>query len=312
MNIVTPIPTSFAIPTANLGVEAARRDNLAREAIPQPSDAKQGAAEQGLGSESDRLKSSVKGNQPLTYERPTANQNSNTATQASPDGQQSFDFDNGKDESAGKENAEERQQQQAEQREIDALKERDQEVRKHERAHANTGGQYAGSPQYQYQRGPDGQRYAVEGEVSIDISTEKTPEQTLNKMQQVRAAALAPAEPSPQDLQVAAEAARIAFDARQDLAEENNQTGSVEASGRDSQPGNIEPPSIDEIVADNEPQIPKRTLEELAAGDNSENGASPKRSLNIADEQMLQRSNLIASFYSNVSTPAEGGFSASA
>ena len=69
MNIVTPIPTSFAIPTANLSVEAARRDNLARESIPQPSDAKQGSAEQGLGSESDKLKSSVKGNQPLTYER---------------------------------------------------------------------------------------------------------------------------------------------------------------------------------------------------------------------------------------------------
>ncbi len=310
MNIVTPIPTSFAIPTANLSVEAARRENLARETIPQPSDAKQGAAEQGLGSESDRLKSSVKGNQPLTYERPQANQNS--STQAATDGQQSFDFDNGKDESAGKENAEERQQQQAQQREVDALKQRDQEVRKHEQAHANTGGQYAGSPQYQYQRGPDGERYAINGEVSIDISEENTPQQTLNKMQQVRAAALAPAEPSPQDLQVAAEAARIALEARSDLTKENNQVGSVARNEFTTEPGNTEPPSIDDIVADNKPQIPTRTLEELAADNKPDNSAGPKRSLDIADEQMVQRSSVIASFYGNVSTPADVGFSASA
>ncbi|MDC8829314.1 putative metalloprotease CJM1_0395 family protein [Alteromonas gilva] len=310
MNIVTPIPTSFAIPTANLSVEAARRDNLARETIPQPSDAKQGAAEQGLGSESDKLRSSVKGNQPLTYERPQVSQNS--SAQASSDGQQAFDFDNGKDESAGKDNAEERQQQQAEQRKIDSLEQRDQEVRKHEQAHAAAGGQYAGAPQYQYQRGPDGQRYAVDGEVSIDISAENTPQQTLNKMQQVRAAALAPAEPSPQDLQVAAEAARIAFEARNELAKENSEAGTVASDNADRQPGDIEPPSIDEIVADNQPQIPKRTLEELSASDSGNNGAGPRRSLNIADEQMAQRSNIIASFYSGVSTPAEGGFRASA
>ncbi len=60
MNIVTPIPSTFAIPTANLNTEAARRDNLTRETIPQASDSKQGSAEQGLGSESDKLKSSVK------------------------------------------------------------------------------------------------------------------------------------------------------------------------------------------------------------------------------------------------------------
>ncbi|MEC9260081.1 MAG: putative metalloprotease CJM1_0395 family protein, partial [Pseudomonadota bacterium] len=197
MNIVTPIPTSFAIPTANLSVEAARRDNLARESIPQPSDAKQGSAEQGLGSESDKLKSSVKGNQPLTYERPQSNQGS--AAQVTGDSQQQFN--DASEESAGKEDARERQQEQAEQRQIESMKERDQEVRTHEQAHATIGGQYAGSPQYDFQRGPDGQRYAIDGEVSIDVSTENTPQQTIRKMQQVRAAALAPAEPSPQDLQ---------------------------------------------------------------------------------------------------------------
>ena len=310
MNIVTPIPTSFAIPTANLSVEAARRDNLARESIPQPSDAKQGSAEQGLGSESDKLKSSVKGNQPLTYERPQSNQGS--AAQVTGDSQQQFN--DASEESAGKEDARERQQEQAEQRQIESMKERDQEVRTHEQAHATIGGQYAGSPQYDFQRGPDGQRYAIDGEVSIDVSTENTPQQTIRKMQQVRAAALAPAEPSPQDLQVAAEASRIAFEARSKLAEERKEASAVRPEEGDS-PSRVasEVPTLEEIVANNQPQIPTRKLDELAADeDRYSQQSSGRRSLQIDSEQMQQRNTVIASFYKNVAVPFEGGFSASA
>ena len=310
MNIVTPIPTSFAIPTANLSVEAARRDNLARESIPQPADAKQGSAEQGLGSESDKLKSSVKGNQPLTYERPQSNQGS--AAQVTGDSQQQFN--DASEESAGKEDARERQQEQAEQRQVESLKERDQEVRTHEQAHATIGGQYAGSPQYDFQRGPDGQRYAIDGEVSIDISTENTPQQTIRKMQQVRAAALAPAEPSPQDLQVAAEASRIAFEARSKLAEERKETPAVSLENGDSASRVAsEVPTLEEIVANNQPQIPTRKLDELAADeDRYSQQSSGRRSLQIDSEQMQQRNTVIASFYKNVAVPVEGGFSASA
>jgi len=310
MNIVTPIPTSFAIPTANLSVEAARRDNLARESIPQPSDAKQGSAEQGLGSESDKLKSSVKGNQPLTYERPQSNQGS--AAQVTGDSQQQFN--DASEESAGKEDARERQQEQAEQRQVESMKERDQEVRTHEQAHATIGGQYAGSPQYDFQRGPDGQRYAIDGEVSIDVSTENTPQQTIRKMQQVRAAALAPAEPSPQDLQVAAEASRIAFEARSKLAEERKEASAVSPEESDS-PSRVasEVPTLEEIVANNQPQIPTRKLDELAADeDRYSQQSNGRRSLQIDSEQMQQRNTVIASFYKNVAVPAEGGFSASA
>jgi len=308
MNIVTPIPTSFAIPTANLSVEAARRDNLARESIPQPSDAKQGSAEQGLGSESDKLKSSVKGNQPLTYERPQSNQGS--AAQVTGDSQQQFN--DASEESAGKEDARERQQ--AEQRQVESMKERDQEVRTHEQAHATIGGQYAGSPQYDFQRGPDGQRYAIDGEVSIDVSTENTPQQTIRKMQQVRAAALAPAEPSPQDLQVAAEASRIAFEARSKLAEERKEASAVSPEEGDS-PSRVasEVPTLEEIVENNQPQIPTRKLDELAADeDRYSQQSSGRRSLQIDSEQMQQRNTVIASFYKNVAVPVEGGFSASA
>ncbi len=87
------------------------------------------------------------------------------------------------------------------------LKARDAEVRRHEAAHAAVGGQYASAPTYEFETGPDGRQYAVSGEVSIDTSTVPgDPEATIRKMQTVKAAALAPAEPSGQDQAVAAQA----------------------------------------------------------------------------------------------------------
>ena len=83
---------------------------------------------------------------------------------------------------------------------ISSLKSRDAEVNAHERAHAAVGGQHAGSPSYSYKTGPDGVKYAVSGEVSIDTSrVPGDPQATLQKAQQIKAAALAPAEPSGQD-----------------------------------------------------------------------------------------------------------------
>ncbi len=95
-----------------------------------------------------------------------------------------------------------------EQEEVEALRSRDAEVRAHENAHKAAAGQHArGGPRYEYERGPDGRRYAVGGEVKIDTSAvPDDPDATIMKMRQVRRAALAPAEPSPQDRRVAAEA----------------------------------------------------------------------------------------------------------
>ncbi|MEM6333853.1 MAG: putative metalloprotease CJM1_0395 family protein [Planctomycetota bacterium] len=105
-----------------------------------------------------------------------------------------------------------------EQEQVDKLQARDREVRAHEQAHKNVAGPYAVSgPTYSYQRGPDGQRYAVGGSVQIDTSPEDTPEQTLAKMQQVRRAALAPAEPSAQDRRVAQQASQQAAEARAEI-----------------------------------------------------------------------------------------------
>ena len=105
-----------------------------------------------------------------------------------------------------------------EHRVVTELKIRDRQVRSHEQAHLAAAGGYATSgASFQYQSGPDGKRYAVGGEVSIDVSKESDPEQTMRKMSVVRAAALAPANPSSQDRSVAASATAGIVDAQREL-----------------------------------------------------------------------------------------------
>ncbi len=90
---------------------------------------------------------------------------------------------------------------------VKKLAARDREVRAHESANQAVGGQYTGAATFTFQNGPDGRRYAVGGEVSIDISAVPgDPDATIRKLRTVRRAALAPAEPSAQDRSVAATA----------------------------------------------------------------------------------------------------------
>jgi hypothetical protein len=107
----------------------------------------------------------------------------------------------------------------ADRRHIEELKSTDRAVRAHEAAHVAAGGNLVTSgASYSYKTGPDGQRYAVAGEVGIDTSKGRTPEETLVRAQQIRAAALAPADPSGQDRAVAAAASQMAADARAEIA----------------------------------------------------------------------------------------------
>lgn len=106
-------------------------------------------------------------------------------------------------------------------KEVKDLKKKDKEVKAHERAHmAAGGGVVRGGPNYDYRVGPDGKRYAVGGHVDIETGPEREPEATMRKMQQVKRAALAPADPSGTDLAVAAKASRTEAKARGELAEE--------------------------------------------------------------------------------------------
>lgn len=106
------------------------------------------------------------------------------------------------------------------QREVEKLKQRDQEVRRHEQAHVAAAGRYAnGGPQFEFTTGPDGRQYATGGHVNIDVGPANTPEATLIKAQIVRRAALAPADPSAQDRAVAAAASQLELDARKQIQE---------------------------------------------------------------------------------------------
>lgn len=136
-----------------------------------------------------------------------------------------------------------------EQAEVEDMKDRDAEVRTHENAHKSAGGQYAAAPSYTYETGPDGKRYITDGEVSIDIGEESDPQDTITKMQVVKRAALAPAQPSAQDRQVYAEASQKEAQARQELNEQKQeeaqgsseskaQSGTTGTQGTNPEPGN--------------------------------------------------------------------------
>ena len=99
-------------------------------------------------------------------------------------------------------------------------------------------------PSNEYETGPDGQRYAVGGEVGIDTSAiPGDPEATLLKAQTVMRAAMAPAEPSAQDQLVAAaaktmesqafiELAKIESEAAASPPSDSSELGASESSER--------------------------------------------------------------------------------
>ena len=88
------------------------------------------------------------------------------------------------------------------------MRERDRDVRMHERKHLAAAGDLArGAPRYHYQIGPDGKPYAVGGQVQIDTSAVPgDAEATARKGERIRHAALAPGQPSGPDLAVAQDA----------------------------------------------------------------------------------------------------------
>lgn len=108
---------------------------------------------------------------------------------------------------------------------ISQLKAIDRHVRAHEQAHLAAAGPYAlGGPSYTYGTGPDGRRYAIGGEVSLDTGPDPAgPQATIQKAKIIQAAANAPADPSTQDRMVAAQAARMEADAERQILAQKQQ-----------------------------------------------------------------------------------------
>ncbi|MEJ6476024.1 putative metalloprotease CJM1_0395 family protein [Pseudoalteromonas piscicida] len=209
MNIVTP-PPAMNLNTANVYTETVVRDNQLREAIPKPTPTNPSFTE------NRNLSDSEKGRSSNIEEGKVYGSNGKTEQDKKIEGKEEGEKGEGQEKEKS-----EQEQQQAEQDEqiVQELKSRDREVRLHEQAHARVGGQYAGSPSYEYQRGPDGNNYAIGGEVMIDVAPiEGDPQGTIEKMQTVRAAALAPAEPSGADRAIAADATQKLSAAQADLA----------------------------------------------------------------------------------------------
>ncbi len=127
----------------------------------------------------------------------------------------------------------------SEQRQVQQLADRDREVRTHEQAHLSAAGSRATSgASFTYTDGPDGKRYATGGEVSVDTSpVQGDPEATLRAAELIQRAALAPAEPSAQDRQVAAAANAMAQVASAELSQQRvdeSQARTLGSSGSES------------------------------------------------------------------------------
>lgn len=207
MNVSTATAISLPVNTANIPTETVQTQNRIAERVPATKETFQ-----------------------LPGSKPTEtgpNQNSSApAQEATEDNRPPVIGDSSSDEESNQQsNSEESQElseQRQEQAEIAELASIDRKVRNHEQAHSAVGGVYAGAPSYTYKTGPNGVRYAVGGEVRIDVSpVPGDPQATLRKAEQVARAALAPADPSATDRRVAAAASALAARARFDIARVN-------------------------------------------------------------------------------------------
>lgn len=162
-----------------------------------------------------------------------------------------------------------------EQKQVEDLQRIDRNVRAHEAAHQAAAGGLARGLSFSYQQGPDGKQYAVAGEVQIDTApVEGNPQATIAKAQRIRAAASAPADPSGQDRQVAAQASAMEAQARQELQEQSK----LEAS-QQSDDTAVESPE------DTHTDAPAPQRDAIPSGTDQ----STERSVDIADRARPQR-----------------------
>lgn len=159
------------------------------------------------------------------------------------------------------------------------LRVRDREVRQHEQAHLSAAGGLALSgASYTYQRGPDGVNYAIGGEVRIDTSPGRTPEETLEKAKVIERAALAPRNPSDADRSIAAQARSMAQEAQAAVQAQRSEA----LSGSDAD----EPASTSETPAPNPDEAAGEAVLSPAASDESD----PQRRLVFAYGQNVEAS----------------------
>lgn len=318
MNITPSAPTLSTPTVVNPPTEGLRRENNQREVITPVTAANPSAADKGVASEKDRARSPAQNNEQIDFANLRKQAEIAAGKTNEKNGNNGEQHQEGKDQNPEHQHtnnshqednnvADDTRSQAADEKLIRQLASRDQEVRAHERAHANVGGTATGSPSYSFDVGPDGKKYAVNGEVSVDLSTVSgDPQATITKMQQVHAAALAPANPSAQDIRVAANAAQIILQAQSELladvpnSKTDNSTNISNTNNKlkDDNEQNKEAEDFDtlinqtlhaqEVIAPNDNDISDDDLHSIPAGNNQ-----------ILEVQ--QRAQRVESFYYTVS-----------
>jgi len=243
MNI-TPHTTNLPLATVvNPPTEGLRRDNHQREIITQVSATNPSVAEKGVASDKERARTPAQTSEQVDFAnlRKQAEQAASSISEqkSHQEGQHQEEQNSQQQEQHKKTNSNEEdnsseqanEQEIADEKIISQLQHRDKEVRAHELAHATAGGAATGSPSYTFEVGPDGKKYAVGGEVSVDLSSVPgDPQATIVKMQKVHAAALAPASPSAQDTRVAASATQKILAAQSELLALKSESSTQSAS----------------------------------------------------------------------------------
>jgi hypothetical protein len=219
--LVSPAPIAIPVNTANLPTEAVRAEAAQRPQIPQPASNAKNPSSKNSTEFSEQAKAALQndgipeGNDKVTDEQSEQKQEQSQQQQS--------------------ENRATNELEAEEQAIVRELQARDREVRAHEQAHAAVGGNLAGAPSLSFTTGPDGKRYAVSGEVSISVgAVANNPQATIDKLEQVQRAALAPANPSSQDRKVASQAAASIGQARSELRSERLRE-SEEAANNDDE-----------------------------------------------------------------------------
>lgn len=313
MNITTQ---ATAIPLAtvvNQPTDSLRRENSQREVILPPTPTQKSAAEKGVASDRERGRTPAQNNEQINFtaiqdkaekEATTINERNSGDSerrQSNPDeNENSYQADS--DDSSEHSNPIEAF---AHEKQIRQLQNRDREVRSHERAHDAAGGAYTGSPSYSFEIGPDGQKYAVAGEVSVDLSPiEGNPRATIAKMQKVRSAALAPANPSIQDTRVASSAQSIISQAKAQLAQQSRESSRVAGEEGDSDAVTVSRDEIRYTGKNESLRSPANLISSIDASDfdqfinntiQEQEKISPSR-----DEKFSLRAQVIESLYANI------------
>ena len=193
-----------------------------------------------------------------------------------------------------------------EQRIVSELQAADTNVRAHEAAHMAAGGGLTSPASYTYERGPDNKMYAVAGEVGISTGEGNTPQESLNKAQTIRRAALAPADPSPQDLKVAAQAASMEMSARAQIMQEKmaqnsqNPNNSNETSAGNSNVNSTENSNINS--AGNSAVNSTGNSAENSAGNSAVN--STENSVGNSRIPSINQPSSTGGYYAAISDPA--------